>query len=68
MVKEQFIYYGFLELTKKEDPHYHLLIYITPDKLKWFVKAAPKLWQKQIASGQCYIQQLNNFTNTENIF
>lgn len=56
-----FRYWGFAENTNINDPHYHLVMYITPQRIDWFKKVAPKIWSKKIPSGQCHIKEIRDY-------
>lgn len=60
ILDEYFKYWGFSENTKSNNPHYHLLVYITPQRIDWFKKIAPKIWSKKVPSGQCHIVDIRD--------
>lgn len=56
---KHFNYYGFLEHTLTESPHYHLIAFIAPSKYEYLTKILGKFWFKQIKGGTVDMQYID---------
>lgn len=55
-----FFFFAFPENTRKEEPHFHLLVNLHEDRHDYFEALAKRLWKKLVPSGTSDVQRIKD--------
>jgi hypothetical protein len=51
-----FSFVALPEDTRSDHPHYHLLLWLHPDRRDWFARCADRFWRRIVPSGTSDVQ------------